>query len=414
MPVAWMPHFCRKAAACSEALFQPRRRALAATAAFALAVAWPALAQQKQEGGFQATVPHAILIEARSGSVLFEHNADDLVFPASLAKLMTADVVFDQLKSGKITMEDLAVVSEHAWRTGGAPSHTSSMFAAINSKVPVGDLLRGLIVESGNDAAIALAEALAGSESAFGVMMTKHAREIGLAKSVFTNPTGLPTPDTKVTARELGKLARHIILTYPEYYKIFGERDYTWNKIHQYNRNPLLAWGADGLKTGYTKESGYGIVGSAEQNGLRLIVVVMGAKSEKERADEARKLLEWGFRSFESRVLFAEGQTVGAAKVFGGEKSYVPLIGPGPISLMVPRNANERIVARVTYHGPIPAPVKEGQPVGELRVWRGETLALEVPLHTAEAVDQGTLSQRAVDAVTESMITLFRAGAERL
>ena len=162
---------------------------------------------------------------------------------------------------------------------------------------------------------------------AFGVKMTNRAREIGLTKSTFTNSTGLHNPGLKVTARELGKLAQHIIRTYPDFYKIYGEREFTYNKIRQYNRNPLLAWGADGLKTGFTKESGYGLVASAEQNGMRLIVVVMGAKGEKERADEARKLLEWGFRSFEARILFAEGQTVGEAKVFGGEKGYVPLVG---------------------------------------------------------------------------------------
>ncbi len=195
----------------------------------------------------------------------------------------------------------------------------------------------------------------------------------------------------KVTARELGKLAQHIIKTYPDFYKIYSEREFTYNKIRQFNRNPLLAWGADGMKTGFTKEAGYGLVASAEQNGMRLIAVVMGAKAEKERADEARKLLEWGFRSFEARILFAEGQTVGEAKVFGGEKGYVPLVGNGTIRLMVPRNLNEKIIARVTYTGPLPAPVEQGKPAGVLKVWRGDTLALETPLQTGEDVGTGTL-----------------------
>jgi D-alanyl-D-alanine carboxypeptidase (penicillin-binding protein 5/6) len=212
----------------------------------------------------------------------------------------------------------------------------------------------------------------------------------------------------------LGKLAQHIIRTYPEHYKIYSEREFTYNKIRQFNRNPLLAWGADGLKTGFTKEAGYGLVASAEQHGMRLIAVVMGAKGEKERADEARKMLEWGFRSFEARILFAEGQTVGEAKVFGGEKGYVPLVGEGTIRLMVPRNQNERILARVVYTGPVPAPVEQGKRVGVLKVWRGDTLALEVPLRTGEDVGKGSLSQRAFDAAAESVITLFRAGAERL
>jgi serine-type D-Ala-D-Ala carboxypeptidase (penicillin-binding protein 5/6) len=382
-------------------------------AALSLLVAGPAAAQKKDDN-FQTSVPHAILIEAESGSVLYERAADELVYPASLAKLMTAEVVFNELQQGKISLEDEVIISENAWRTGGAPSRTSSMFAPINGRVKLHDLLRGIIVQSGNDACIAIAEALAGNEMAFGVKMTSRAREIGLTKSTFTNSTGLHNPGLKVTARELGKLAQHIIRTYPDFYKIYGEREFTYNKIRQFNRNPLLGWGADGLKTGFTKESGYGLVASAEQNGLRLIVVVMGAKGEKERADEARKLLEWGFRSFEARILFAEGQTVGEAKVFGGEKGYVPLVGSRTIRLMVPRNVSEKIVARVTYTGPLPAPVERGRQAGVLKVWRGDTLALEVPLHTGEEVGKGSLSQRAFDAVTESVITLFRAGAERL
>lgn len=383
-----------------------------AAAAMSLA-AGPALAQKKDDN-FQTSVPHAILIEADSGSVLYERSADELVYPASLSKLMTAEFLFDQLTKGNITLDDLAVVSENAWRKGGAPSGTSAMFAPIHSKVKVSDLLRGIIVQSGNDACIAIAEALAGNELAFGTMLTKRAREIGLTKSTFTNATGLHSPGLQMTARELGKLAQHIIRTYPEYYKIYSEREFTYNKIRQFNRNPLLAWGADGLKTGFTKEAGYGLVASADQNGMRLIAVVMGAKGEKERADEARKLLEWGFRSFEARILFAEGQTVGEAKVFGGEKGYVPLVGEGTIRLMVPRNQNERILARVVYTGPVPAPVEQGKRVGVLKVWRGDTLALEVPLRTGEDVGKGSLSQRAFDAAAESVITLFRAGAERL
>jgi D-alanyl-D-alanine carboxypeptidase (penicillin-binding protein 5/6) len=377
-------------------------------------VAVPAAAQQKKDDNFQTSVPHAILIEAESGSILYERGADELVYPASLAKLMTAEFIFNELHKGNITLEDEAVISENAWRTGGAPSHTSSMFAPIHSKVKVSDLLRGIIVQSGNDACIAIAEGLAGNEAAFAVKLTERAREIGLTKSTFTNATGLHDPGLKVTARELGKLAQHIIKTYPDFYKIYGEREFTWNKIRQFNRNPLLSWGADGMKTGFTKEAGYGLVASAEQNGMRLIVVVMGAKAEKERADEARKLLEWGFRSFESRVLFAEGQTVGEAKVFGGDKGYVPLVGAGPIRLMVPRNLNEKILARVTYTGPLSAPVERGRPTGVLKVWRGDNIALEVPLQTGDDVGKGSISQRAFDAVAESVITLFRAGAERL
>jgi D-alanyl-D-alanine carboxypeptidase (penicillin-binding protein 5/6) len=368
----------------------------------------------KKDEGFQVSAPHAILIDAESGSILFEKNADDLVFPASLAKLMTAEVVFNELRQGNIKRDQEFLISENAWRKGGAPSHTSSMFAAINSRVSVGDLLKGAVIQSGNDACIALAEGVSGNENAFAEKMTARARELGLTKSVFTNATGLPDPGLKVTTRELAKLAQHIIRTYPEFYPIYGETEFTWNKIRQVNRNPLLVTGADGLKTGYTKDAGYGIVGSAVQNGLRLIVVITGAKTAKDRADDARKLIEWGFRNFEARVLFAEGQPVGEAKVFGGQKGYVPLMGPGAIRLMVPRGVNEKIIARVVYTGPVPAPVERGRRIATLKVWRNDNVSLEVPLSAAEPVAKGNISQRAFDAVTELVIGLFRAGAERL
>jgi D-alanyl-D-alanine carboxypeptidase (penicillin-binding protein 5/6) len=362
------------------------------------------------------TAPHAILIEAETGSVLYERAADELIFPASLAKLMTSEYVFNEIKQGRVKLTDEFVVSENAWRRGGAPSGGSTMYAAIHSRVPVEDLLRGMIVQSGNDACIVLAEALAGNERAFAAKMTERARQLGLTKSVFTNSNGLPDPDTKVTTRELAMLARHIILDYPEFYKIYGEREFTWNKIRQQNRNPLLATvdGADGLKTGFTKDAGYGLVGSAVQNGLRLIVVINGAKTAKDRADEAKKLIEWGFRSFETRMLFAEGQTVGEAKVFGGDRGSVPLVPTGLVRIMVPKAGGEKLIARIVYNGPVPAPVKEGEPLGTLKVWRDGNLVLQVPLKTADSVDKGNLSQRALDAAGELVINLLRAGAQKL
>jgi D-alanyl-D-alanine carboxypeptidase (penicillin-binding protein 5/6) len=226
----------------------------------------------------------------------------------------------------------------------------------------------------------------------------------------------LPDPNEKVTTRELGLLARYIIHNYPEFYPIFGEREFTWNKIRQQNRNPLLAMGigADGLKTGFTSDAGYGLVGSAVQNGLRLVVVVNGLKSEKERGEEAKKLLEWGFHNFEQRILFAEGQTIGQAKVFGGASGHVPLVATGLARVMVPKNGPERLIARIVYTGPVPAPVAQGQPIGTLKVWRNDVVILEMPLKAAESVGKGNMPQRAFDAVTEMMIALFRAGAERL
>ena len=387
-----------------------------ATALWLVLPVTQALTQQNKSDGPSIAAPHAILIEAKSGSVLYERNPDQLIYPASLAKLMTAEYAFHLIETGKIKLTDEYIVSEHAWRTGGAPSHGSTMFAAIYSKVPVDALLHGMIIMSANDACIILAEAIAGNETAFAAQLTKRAREIGLTKSTFANSNGLPNPDEQVTARELAMLARHIILNYPDFYKLFGQPDYTWNKIHQYNRNPLLGSmeGADGLKTGYTKQAGYGLVGSAVQDGLRLIVVVTGEKTANDRARDAKRLLQWGFSNFEQRLLFSDGQTIGSAKVYGGATGYVPLKADGPINVMVPKKGGERLIARIVYTGPVPAPLEAGLPIGELRVWRGEQVVLRTPLHAAASVGKGNLPQRALDAVTESIITLVRAGAAKL
>ena len=370
--------------------------------------------QKKDEPNISA--PHAILIDAEYGAVLFERDADRMIFPASLAKLMTAEYVFHEVKEGRLKLTDEFMVSENAWRKGGAPSHGSTMFAAIYSKVPVDDLIRGMIVQSANDACIILAEAIAGNEAAFGEKLTERARAIGLEKSVFTNSNGLPDPGEQVTTRELAMLARHIIRTYPDFYQIFSQPDYTWNKIRQQNRNPLLGamTGADGLKTGFTKEAGYGLVGSAIQNGQRLIVVVTGVSTAKERADEAKKVLEWGFKNFEQRVLFAEGQTIGTAKVFGGASGRVPLVAEGTVRVLLPKAGGDKLIARIVYNGPLPAPVSEGTRIGNVKVWRNDNVILSMPLKAAESVGKGSMPQRAFDAVTEMIIALFRAGAERL
>jgi serine-type D-Ala-D-Ala carboxypeptidase (penicillin-binding protein 5/6) len=367
--------------------------------------------QKKEE--FATAAPYAILIDADSGSVLFEKAADTQTPPSSMAKLMTVELVFRQLAEGKIKPTDEFQISEDAWRRGGAPSHTSSMFAPIHSRVQVQDLLTAAIVQSANDACIALAQGIAGSEPAFAKMMNERAHEIGLTDSNFANATGLPDPANKSTVRDLARLAQYIIKTYPDQYKTFGEKEFTWNRIRQQNRNPLLAMdiGADGLKTGYTEEGGYGLVGSAERNGLRLIVVINGLKSEKERGDEGKKLLEWGFRGFEAKLLFAEGQTVGEARLFGGDQMHVPLVGKDIITLMVPRDSNDRITAKVVYSGPIVAPVERGQAIGKLRVYRGDRVALEAPLIAAESVGRGGLVRRAFDAMNELVVGLFQSGS---
>jgi D-alanyl-D-alanine carboxypeptidase (penicillin-binding protein 5/6) len=371
---------------------------------------------RKEEGGFDGDAPTAILIEASSGSVLFEKNADELRAPSSMMKLMAVETVFHAIKQGDVKLTDEYQVSENAWRRGGAPAGGSTMFAAIHSKIAVDDLLHGAIIQSGNDACIVLAEGIAGNEHDFADMMTKRARELGMTRSTFANSNGLPDPGNKMTVRELANLARYIIQTYPEFYKLFGEREFTWNKIRQQNRNPLLTSleGADGLKTGYTKEGGYGMVGSAVQNGIRLIVVVNGLEDSEDRASEAKKMLEWGFRNFEARTLFAAQQPVGYAKVFGGDSRSVQLASPEPIKVMVQKNGNDKLIARVVYSGPVRAPVASGQQVGVVKVWRGANIAVEAPVYAAESVGKGSTVRRAIDGVSELVIGAFRAGAEKL
>jgi D-alanyl-D-alanine carboxypeptidase (penicillin-binding protein 5/6) len=371
---------------------------------------------KKEEGGFDGDAPTAILIEATSGSVLFEKNADELRPPSSMMKLMTAEVVFHAIQQGDVKLSDEYHVSENAWRKGGAPSGTSTMFAAIHSKISVDDLLHGAIIPSGNDACIVLAEGIAGSEHAFAEKMTARARELGMPKSTFANSNGLPDPGNKMSVRELSTLARTVIATYPEFYKLFGEREFTWNKIRQQNRNPLLTAleGADGLKTGYTKEGGYGMVGSAVQNGIRLIVVVNGLEDPEDRASEAKKMLEWGFRNFEARTLFAAGQPVGNARVFGGDSRSVELASPEPIKVMVQKNGSDKLLARVVYNGPVRAPIGAGQKVGVIRVWRGTNVAMEAPVYAAEPVGVGSTMRRAIDGASELVIGMFRLGAEKL
>jgi D-alanyl-D-alanine carboxypeptidase (penicillin-binding protein 5/6) len=409
-----------------KSAFIPRRawRSLIA-ALVAMALGWGGLVSaannsvqgaKKDEGGFDGDAPTAILIEATSGSVLFEKNADELRAPSSMMKLMTAEMVFHAVKQGDVKLTDEYHVSENAWRKGGAPAGGSTMFAAIHSKISVDDLLHGAIIQSGNDACMVLAEGIAGNERIFAEMMTQRARELGMPQSTFANSNGLPDPGNKMTVRELAKLARHVILTYPEFYKLFGEREFTWNKIRQQNRNPLLTSleGADGLKTGYTKEGGYGMVGSAVQNGLRLIVVVNGLDDPDDRAAEAKKMLEWGFRNFESRTVFASEQPIGSAKVFGGESRSVKLTTPEPIKVMVQKNGTDKLIARVIYSGPVRAPVESGQKVGVVRVWRGTKIATEAPVYTAESVAMGSTMRRALDGASELVIGMFRLGAEKL
>jgi len=358
----------------------------------------------------QTSAPFALLMDYESGTVLFEKAADDLMAPASTAKIMTVELVFHELAQGHLKLDDTFPISENAWRKGGGVAGGSSMFAVLNSRISIEDLLRGVIIQSGNDAAIALAEGVAGTEDAFATLMTRRARELGLEKSTFTNPWGRGDLDMKVTAREMAMLSAHLIRTYPQYYHYFGEKEFTWNKIRQLNRNPLLNMelGADGLKTGDIKESGFGLVGSAVQNGQRLILVVNGFKTANDRAEDSRRLINWGFRAFEPKVIFTDKDIVGTAKVFGGEAGEVGLVANGSIKLLVPRTSGEKLTGKIIYSGPLVAPLEQGKEVAHLRISRGNTQIFDAPLFTASAIAHGTLSQRALDAGTEFGLGLFR------
>ncbi len=303
-----------------RAAWRPNSLKFLTLAALVVGLWAPAPALAQQGGEFTTKAKNAILMDAATGAILFQQNADELVPPASMSKLMTVAVLFKAIKDGKVRLEDEFMTSENAWRTGGAPSGTSAMFIPINTKARVDELIQGMIVQSGNDACITVAEGLAGTEIAFAGQMQDEARRLGLKKSTFRNSTGLHHPEHLMTARELAMLARHLINEYPERYPIFGQREFHYRKHKFFNRNPLLAGGlgVDGLKTGHTKEAGYGMVASAVGDGRRLIGVVMGLADETGRREEARRLLEWGFRSFGEFKLFEADEQIGHARVWGG------------------------------------------------------------------------------------------------
>lgn len=352
---------------------------------------------------FETSAPHALLVDYDTGTVLFAKEADVRIPPASLAKIMTMEVVFSRLKEGTLSLDDTFFVSEDAWRRGGANSGGSTMFAKLNSEIRLEDLIRGVIIQSANDGCIIIAEGLAGSEAAFANLMNERARRIGLEGSNFANSTGLPDENQYVTLKDLAKLARHIISTYPDFYKYYAEPSFEWNNIRQSNRNPLLSMSlnADGMKTGYTEESGYAIVGSAVQDGQRLITVMSGMGSRKERAEEARKILDWGFRAFERLTIVADGEVLGEVDVYGGAVSGVEVSGKGPIEVFLPVGYRDRVRARIAYNYPLRPPIEAGDQVAVLKVWIGDQLSQETPLYAAESVEKGGIVRQATDALQE-------------
>ncbi len=344
----------------------------------------------------------AILMDADSGAVLFQHNADELMAPASMSKLMTLAVVFKALKTGQIKLEDEFLMSVNAWRTGGAPSGTSAMLVPVNTKEPLDQLLQGIIVQSGNDACIAIAEGMAGSEDAFARVMAEEARKLGLAKSTFRNATGLHHPEHLMTARELALLARHLARDFPEYYGRFAQREFMYRKHRFINRNPILftELGVDGLKTGYTKEAGYGIAASAKQGNRRLLLVINGMERQDERKSEAVRLLEWGFKSYTEYKLFDVGEVVGQARVWGGSRMFLPLVGSDGVQVVFPRlPVNQRLRAEIIYKSPLKAPIAKGDVVAQLRISTPSQAVSEVPLVAAEDVAPAGVLRRGLDTL---------------
>ncbi|QPC41563.1 D-alanyl-D-alanine carboxypeptidase [Kaustia mangrovi] len=372
-------------------------RLLAVLAVFALS-AEPLAAQER----FATEAPYAFLMDAGSGTILYEKRANELMAPASMSKLMTLVMAFEAVDRGQLELDDRILITEEAWKRGGAKSGGSTMFAELDSHVPLRDILKGIAVVSANDACIALAQALAGSEAAFADLMTTRARELGLERSTFTNATGLPDPGQRMTVRELAMLARYIVRDFPEFYELFDIREFTWNDIPQHNRNPLLdrVPGADGVKTGYTKEAGYGLVGSVQRFGRRLILVVAGLPSADAREEAAVKLIDWGFGNYQAYVMFEPGQTVEKARVWGGDAAWVPLVTRIPVDIMLAAEERHFMRAEVSYKGPLIAPVKAGTQVGTLRFTVQDRVLAEAPLYTDASVQKNDgLLRRALDTL---------------
>jgi D-alanyl-D-alanine carboxypeptidase (penicillin-binding protein 5/6) len=329
---------------------------------FLIATGVPAYAQMA------TTAKQAIVVDTNTGTVLFEKNANDHMPTSSMSKVMTAYMVFEALKNGSLHLNDKFIISKKAWQTGG-----SKMFIKVGDKVAVEDLIRGLLIDSGNDAAVALSEGLGGSEEAFVKAMNIRAHEIGLTNSHFVTASGLPDPDHYSTARDLAVLAYRIITDFPEYYHYFSEKEFTYNKIRQPNRDLLLGnvRGVDGLKTGHTEVGGYGLMSSASRDGRRVIIVLNGMSSIQERKDEGVRLMEWAFRNFESKKLLTAGEQVDTAKVWLGQEEELPLVAATDLTIVMPKARRDEVKLSVKYDSPLKAPVKKGDPVG--------TMTVEVP-----------------------------------
>ncbi len=337
-----------------------------------------------------------VLIDYNTGWVLAENDADARIEPASLSKLMTAYVVFHEIRKGSLKLDDLAHVSEKAWRTEG-----SRMFIRVNSKVAVEDLLKGLIIQSGNDAAVALAEHVAGTEAGFAELMNQYARVLELENTHFTNAPGLPDEEHYSSARDISRIAAAIIREFPEFYSWYSTKEYSYNDIKQQNRN-LLLWrdeAVDGVKTGHTSSAGYCLVGSAKRDGMRLIATVTGTSSPKQRAREVHALLKYGFASYESTQVFESEQPTDQIKVFKGSADRLLLGSPRPVYVAVPRGNAESLKAIINRPPYAVAPIPAGHALGTAQINYGDKPLMDVPLVALTEITEGSWWQRAIDVV---------------
>ncbi|MCF8480118.1 MAG: D-alanyl-D-alanine carboxypeptidase [Rhodospirillum sp.] len=357
---------------------------------------------------FETKAEHALLIDLGTNTVLFDKAAEVTMPPSSMSKLMTAYMVFERLKQGSLSLDDTFTVSENAWRKGGSASGGSTMFLEPGSTVRVEDLLRGIIIQSGNDACIVVAENLAGDEASFADAMNRRAQELGLKNSHFTNATGLPDPQHYMTAHDLAILAKNIIRDFPEFYRFYGETEFTYNGITQHNRNPLLYKnvGADGLKTGHTSAAGYGLTASAKEGDRRVVMVINGLKSTKERSEEAERLMAWAFRNFENVNLLKGGDPISQAQVWLGEEDTVPLVSANDLIVSLPRAARRDMVVKAVYEGPITAPIQAGDPIATLVIEGPDMERLEYPLVAGKSVEELSMVGRILASMKNALFGL--------
>lgn len=376
-------------------LFSKSLRNLSLIAVFAIA-----FIPLRPVSAIETLAKEVVLMDMETGAILLDIDADKPMPPASMSKLMTVFMVFERLRDGRLSLDDTFLVSENAWRKGGAKSGSSTMFLVPGKRVRVEDLIRGIVVQSGNDACIVVAEGISGTEEAFAEEMTERAKQLGLKNSTFRNSTGWPNPDHRMSPKDLALLAKLMIEQFPEYYHYFSERSFVYNGIKQNNRNPLIYkdMGADGLKTGHTEESGYGLASSATQGDRRLILVVNGLPTKKDRSREPERLLMWGFREFDNYKLFSPGEQVEEAEVWLGTEPTVPLIIENELKLTMHKKGRREMKVTVNYQSPLPAPVKKGDKLAMLKVTAPGEKTVEVPLVAAADVERLGLVGRLIAA----------------